>query len=137
MEYRPVQMKNALTMVLDLINDPNHPVEHARRQDNFVQHNVTDSDIRTRYAASVVMSMTYGKVEPTYFTDPEIVAIGTHGARLGKIVQIGAHVVDSYPILRYVPFVTSTLRKWHREELALFNSLVNGVREKMVSYPLL
>ena len=85
-----------------------------------------------RYAASVVMSMTYGKTEPTYYTDPEVLAIGVHGTRLGKVAQVGAHVVDNYPILRHVPFVTKTLRQWHQEELALFTSQVNGVRTKIV-----
>ena len=79
------------------------------------------------------MTMTYGKTEPTYFTDPEVVEMAAHGARLGKVMQIGAHIVDTYPLLRYVPFVASTLKKWHKEELALFNSLVDDVRRKMVS----
>ena len=78
------------------------------------------------------MTMTYGKTEPTYFTDPEVVEMAVHGTRIGTVIQIGAHIVDSYPLLRYVPFVTSTLRKWHKEELALFTSLVNQVRHKMV-----
>ena len=76
--------------------------------------------------------MTYGKTEPTYFTDPEVVEMALHGARLGKVVQLGGHVVDSYPFLRHIPFVASDLKQWHREELALFNRLVDGVRQKMV-----
>ena len=79
------------------------------------------------------MSMTYGKTEPTYFTDPDVVAILVHGTRTGKLAQVGGHIVDNYPILRYVPFVTKTLREWHQEELVLFGSLVEGVRKKMVS----
>ena len=77
--------------------------------------------------------MTYGKTEPTYFTDPEVQEMAQHGTRLGKVVQIGSHIVDKYPMLSYVPFVTARLRRWHREELALFTSLVDGVRQRMVS----
>ncbi|KAF7796940.1 hypothetical protein EIP86_008126 [Pleurotus ostreatoroseus] len=84
--------------------------------------------------ASVVMSMTYGKTEPTYFTDPEIQEMALHGTRLGQVVQIGSHVVDKYPILRYMPFITARLRRWHREELALFRSLVDGVKQKMATH---
>ena len=80
----------------------------------------------------MVMSMTYGKTEPTYFTDPEVVAMAVHGTRLGKVAQVGGHVVDSYPILRHVPFVTKQLREWHKEELTLFTGLVDGVRRKIV-----
>lgn len=86
-----------------------------------------------RYAASVVMTMTYGKTDPTYFTDPEVQEMAQHGARLGKVIQIGSHIVDKYPILAYVPFITARLRRWQREELALFTSLVGDVRQKMVS----
>ena len=78
------------------------------------------------------MSITYGKTTPTHYTDPEIQSITLHGARIGKIIHIGSHVVDRYPILRHVPFVTSTLRRWHEEELELFISLVDGVRTQMV-----
>lgn len=78
------------------------------------------------------MSTTYGKTAPTYYSDPEVQSMALHGARIGKVVQIGSHVVDRYPILRHIPFVTSTLRQWHEEELALFSSLVDGVRTQLV-----
>ncbi|THG98718.1 hypothetical protein EW026_g3521 [Hermanssonia centrifuga] len=112
--YRPLQMRNALTYMLDIIRDPDHHVDHARR-----------------YAASVVMTMTYGKTTPTYFTDPEVVEMTLYASRMGKLVQVGAHVVDRYPILSRVPWVTSTLKSWHCEELGLFNSLVDDVQKRM------
>ena len=87
-----------------------------------------------RYAASVVMTMTYGKTEPTYYTDPEVEEIVMHATRLGRIIPLGAHIVDKFPILKYVPFVTSELRKWHQEELHLFSSLVDGARVRAVSH---
>lgn len=83
-----------------------------------------------------MLSITYGKTTQTYFTDPEVQEMAMHGARLGQTLRVGGHIVDSYPILRYVPFVTSTLRQWHREELALFSGLVDGVRTKMVRFNL-
>lgn len=79
------------------------------------------------------MTMTYGKTTPTYYSDPEVEEMLVHGARIGKVVQIGSHVVDRYPFLQYIPFVTSTLRQWHKEELALFSGLVDGVRTQLVS----
>ncbi|KIP04789.1 hypothetical protein PHLGIDRAFT_31183 [Phlebiopsis gigantea 11061_1 CR5-6] len=113
-QYRPTQYKHAVNYLLDVISDPEHHVEHARR-----------------YAASVVMSSTYGKIGPTYYSDPEVQGIVVHGARLGEVVQIGSHVVDRYPILRNIPFVTSTLRRWHEEELGMFSKLVDDVRAKV------
>ena len=78
------------------------------------------------------MSSTYGKTGPTYYSDPEVQGIVVHGARLGKVVQVGSHVVDRYPILRNIPFVTSTLRRWHEEELEMFAKLVDDVRTNIV-----
>ena len=76
--------------------------------------------------------MTYGKTTTTHYTDPEVTEINVHTTRLGKVVPAGQHVVDNYPVLKYVPFVVSTLRKWHEEELELFSRMVDGVRAQVV-----
>lgn len=80
------------------------------------------------------MSLTYGKTKPSYYSDPEIREITRNGARLGTTTYIGArsHMVDVYPILRHIPWVTSTLRQWHKDELSLFTRQVNAVRKEMV-----
>ena len=78
------------------------------------------------------MTMTYGKTEPTYYTDPEVQEMVVHGTRLGSVIPLDYHIVDRFPILRHVPFVTSTLRQWHKEELGLFSSLVDGARVRAV-----
>lgn len=113
-QYRPMQLKHALNVILDILRDPEHHIDHARR-----------------YAASVVMTMTYGKTEPTYYTDPEVQEILLHGTRLGSVIPLDYHQVDRFPILKHVPFVTSTLRQWHKEELALFSNLVDGARARL------
>jgi len=59
------------------------------------------------------------------------VEINVHTTRLGKVVPAGLHVVDRYPVLRHVPFVTAMLRKWHEEELALFSRMVEDVRAQV------
>lgn len=80
------------------------------------------------------MTMTYGKTSPTYFSDPEVQEINRNGSRLGTLTQIGAksHVVDLYPILQYVPWVTRTLHQWHRDEMDLFTRQVDAARKQMV-----
>lgn len=80
------------------------------------------------------MTLTYGKTTPTYYTDPEVVEVAKHGARLGSVIPIGSHVVDRFPILKHVPFVTATLRQWAQEELALFSGQLQKVRSQLVSY---
>ena len=76
--------------------------------------------------------MTYGKTTPTYYTDPEVKEINIHTTRLGKVVPAGQHVVDNYPVLKYIPFVVSNLRKWHEEELDMFTRMVDAVRTQLV-----
>ncbi|KAG2072919.1 hypothetical protein BDR04DRAFT_1141430 [Suillus decipiens] len=63
-------------LILDMLNDPKNHEGHAMR-----------------YAASVVMSFTYGKTTPTSYTDPgpEIVGINQSLARFGKSMRRGAY----------------------------------------------
>jgi hypothetical protein len=84
------------------------------------------------YAASVVMSFTYGKTTPTSYKDPEIIAINQSLARFGRAVKPGAYLVDTYPILRFIPGYLSQLKAWHQEELILFNGQLDAVRKQMV-----
>jgi hypothetical protein len=44
----------------------------------------------------------------------------------------GAYLVDTYPILRFVPGYLSQLKTWHQEDLALFNGQLDAVRRQMV-----
>ncbi|KAJ3556449.1 hypothetical protein NM688_g2020 [Phlebia brevispora] len=115
-QYQPLQMRNARTYVLDLLRKPDEHISHAKR-----------------YAASVVMSMTYGKLSTSY-ADPEIQALMLYMIRFTKCMQFGKHLVDNYPFLRYVPFVTSELRKWHQDELGLYRQMLGDVRQKMAAH---
>ncbi|KAG1854460.1 cytochrome P450 [Suillus subalutaceus] len=112
--YEPIQTRNAKNLVLDILNDPKNHQRHAMR-----------------YAASVVMSFTYGKTTPTSYTDPEIVAVNKCLARFGRAMKPGAYLVDTYPILRFVPGYLSQLKAWHQDELALFNGQLDVVRRQM------
>ncbi|KAG1724553.1 cytochrome P450 [Suillus lakei] len=112
--YEPIQTKHAKNMVLDILNDPKNHQKHAMR-----------------YAASVVMSFTYGKTTPTSYTDPEVVAVNKSLANFGRAVRPGAYLVDTYPILRFIPGYLSQLKIWHQEELALFNGQLDVVRRQM------
>ncbi|KAI0770000.1 cytochrome P450 [Fomes fomentarius] len=114
-KYEPIQMYNARNFILDILDDPDRHIEHARR-----------------YAASVVMSLTYGKMTPTSYSDSEVLAINKCAARLGNALRPGAYLVDSYPFLKHIPVFTSKLRQYHEEELALFSNQVNTVKQRMV-----
>lgn len=79
------------------------------------------------------MSLAYGKTTPTSYSDPEVLLVNKCLTRLSKAQLPGRFLVDSYPVLRYVPGLYSDLYKAHREELSLFRSQLEIVREKMVS----
>ncbi|KAF8551926.1 cytochrome P450 [Imleria badia] len=112
--YEPLQLRHAKNVLLDILDDPEHHQRHARR-----------------YAASVVMGITYGKVTPTSYNDPEVVAVNRCLKRFGRAILPGAYLVDTYPILQYVPGYLTQLKKWHQEELALFEGQLNIVRKQM------
>ncbi|KAG1855978.1 cytochrome P450 [Suillus subluteus] len=112
--YEPMQTRNAKNLILDILNDPKNHQGHAMR-----------------YAASVVMSFTYGKTTPTSYSDPEVVAINKSLERFGQAMKPGAYLVDAYPILRFIPGYLNQLKAWHREELALFDGQLDAVRRQM------
>ncbi|KAG1894747.1 cytochrome P450 [Suillus fuscotomentosus] len=112
--YEPIQTRHAKNLVLDILNDPKNHQSHAMR-----------------YAASVVMSFTYGKITPTSYTDPEVVAVNKALARFGQALKPGAYLVDTYPILRFVPGYLSQLKAWHKEEHALYEGQLDAVRRQM------
>ncbi|EPQ50746.1 cytochrome P450 [Gloeophyllum trabeum ATCC 11539] len=114
--YEPIQMANAKNVVLDILDSPSEHQSHAKR-----------------YAASVVMSVTYGKTTPTSYSDPVVQEVQKCLVRLGVTLTPGKWMVDAYPILRYVPGYLTTLRQWHKEELALFKGQLDGVRKQMDS----
>ena len=86
----------------------------------------------TSYAASVTMNFTYGKTTPTAYTDPEVIAMNHFIKRVNLALRPGAYLVDSYPIVKRVPYYLNELRKWHLEELASFQGLVYVVRQQLV-----
>ncbi|KAH8113419.1 cytochrome P450 [Phellopilus nigrolimitatus] len=112
--YEPIQARAAKNVILDIINKPDLHLNHSKR-----------------YAASVVMSLTYGKMTPTSYSDPEVQQINKFLAQLGAALRPGTFLVDAYPILRYVPGYLHEMKRHHKEELAFFRSQLDGVRAQM------
>ncbi|KAG1801962.1 cytochrome P450, partial [Suillus variegatus] len=112
--YEPIQTRHSKNLVLDILNDPKNHQGHAMR-----------------YSTSVVMSFTYGKITPTSYTDPEVVAVNKTLGRFHQAIRPGAYLVDTYPILRFVPGYLSQLKAWHKEEHALYNRQLDAVRRQM------
>jgi hypothetical protein len=128
--YEPTQTKHAKNVVLDILNDPKNHQMHVKRYE--FSCDVDNNSCVYSYAASVVMSISYGKTTPTAYTDPEVVAVNTALTRFGRTVKPGAYLVDTFPILRFVPGYLSQLKAWHQEEYALFDGQLDVVRRQMV-----
>ncbi|KAJ7484706.1 cytochrome P450 [Mycena latifolia] len=115
-EYQSIQQINAQHHILDLLRDPANHMTHAQG-----------------YAASVIMSLTYGKPTRTLSSDPIVQEVNGAQARLGAALVPGAYMVDAYPFLQYVPGYLSELRKQHQMELELFSSQLEDVRSQLAA----
>lgn len=77
--------------------------------------------------------MTYGKTTSVSYADPEVIRVNKCAEVVGRTMLPGAWLIDTYPILRYIPGYLSQLRKWHAEELLLFREQLSVVKENIVS----
>ncbi|PCH38429.1 cytochrome P450 [Wolfiporia cocos MD-104 SS10] len=112
--YKQMQYKNAKKYILDCYLNPAGHLKHAKR-----------------YAASVVMTIAYGKTTPTSYSDPEVQAVNKYLALLGATLRPGAHLVDTYPFLRYIPGYLAHLRRYQAEEQALYSAQLDVVRKQL------
>jgi hypothetical protein len=113
--YAPIQMQAARDVILDILNDPKNHQAHANR-----------------YAASVILRVTYGKSTPTATNAPEIVTVHKMLKRFQTLMRPGALLIEKFPILKYVPFFTSEIEAWRREESKLFYDQLDRVGREMV-----
>ncbi|KAK7450634.1 hypothetical protein VKT23_012944 [Stygiomarasmius scandens] len=114
--YENLQMRHAKDLVLNILSDPDKHLDHARR-----------------FAASFILSLTYGKKDSTSLNDPEVMGIQRTLQRMGMASQPGTFFVDYHPLLRYIPMFVRKLRTWHREELALYQKQLSRVQEDITN----
>ncbi|KAJ3991791.1 cytochrome P450 [Lentinula boryana] len=123
--YHPVLTQTARQHMFDIIEEHNAT---SSGTSSFVSTH--HQDHARRYAAAVVMALAYGKV-PHSFEDPEVQAVNRCLTRLGYAMRPGAWKVDVVPFLKYIPGYLNELKAGHKEELGLFKSQLQEVREKM------
>ncbi|KAG2360674.1 cytochrome P450 [Suillus spraguei] len=112
--YKVMQRENATIFILDMLNDPKNHQKHAQR-----------------YAASVILRVTYGKSVPTANTDPEVVRIHRVMEHFQVVMRPGAYLVDRVPLLRHWPGYGNQLTEWHHEELALYRHQLRRVESEI------
>jgi hypothetical protein len=79
------------------------------------------------------MSLAYGLNEPRKNDDPVVLAVNRCLTRLGVNLRPGLWKVDAFPVLKYVPgYPLGELKQGHEEELTLFKTQLEGLRQRAV-----
>ena len=89
-----------------------------------------------RYAASVILNITYGRPSPSSRGDTDILLLNDDIEKVGLALRPGAHLVDELPWLKHIPFYGRSLKRQHQIERDLFRRMMNGVRVDLVRIPL-
>ncbi|KAK0209954.1 cytochrome P450 [Armillaria fumosa] len=120
--YEPIQLNHAKRLILNILDSP----------EKFTTHTKTRYFL-DRYAASVILTLTYGKTTPTTFEDPDLQDMIRERNRFRAVIRPGAYLVDTFPVLRWVPGYLSELRRWHRDSIGLWRRCLGSVQTRIVS----
>ncbi|KAF9231519.1 cytochrome P450 [Melanogaster broomeanus] len=113
--YEGLQIEHARDVILDILKDPKHHVQHVQR-----------------FSAAVIMRVTYGKSTPTFSDDPEVIRVRQNNKNKELVARRpGAYLVEVFPILKYVPGYVRDLRKYHEFELSLYRDQLGRVKDEM------
>ncbi|KAG1744389.1 cytochrome P450 [Suillus lakei] len=113
--YQPLLMSHAKNIVLGILRDPHNLQNHV-----------------VSYAATTIMKVAYGKNKPTSATDPEVVEMHRI-VEMSAILRPGAHLVDSIPWLRYLPWYGRDLKLGFEMLKKLNTDQLDRVKEQMQS----
>lgn len=111
--YQPVQEEESIRMLRDLIRDP-------QNYERWFE----------RYAAGLIMRLAFGQ---TIYTgeEPSVRRILAVVHTVERVASPGAYLVDTLPILMYLPSFLAPFKRegarLHAEELDLFRSLQSSV----------
>ncbi|KAL7624834.1 hypothetical protein AAE478_004048 [Parahypoxylon ruwenzoriense] len=115
--YRPIQSLESKVLMHDLVHSP----------DRFRKH-------LERYAASVIVTVTYGRrVEDV---DNDIV-VRRNAESMDRLTQVnipGKYAVERYPALKYIPRIFAPWKaqvlRQRQKDIQLYTELMDEVREK-------
>ncbi|KAF6821084.1 cytochrome P450 [Colletotrichum sojae] len=116
--YRPIQSLESKVLMHELLTDPL----------NFRRH-------LERYAASVIVTVTYGRRVEDVTTDVVVQRNGESMGRLKSVNIPGKFAAERYPLLKHVP---SFLAPWKAEvlrqrekDIELYTELMDEVRDEL------
>ncbi|KAG9310416.1 cytochrome P450 [Chiua virens] len=112
--HQNMQLEHAKNVILDILEDPKNHRAHVQR-----------------YAASVILRLTYGKSTPTSNDDPEVARIHQAMKNFQQAMRPGAFLVDRIPWLKCIPGYDRRLREYHDFEIQLYRDQINRVQAEM------
>lgn len=118
-DFHGTQTKEALILASDGLKDPAEWDKHLRRA-----------------AASMVLSVVYDQPTIKPGQDHNVKLINDFVQRLTRAAYPGAHLVEFFPWMRYIPSRFATWKRnaeaWHRQDSAMFEGLFNSVHVNSV-----
>ena len=134
--FHKTQIKEALILASDGLNNPAEWDKHVRRA-----------------TASMVLTVVYDQPTIKPGKDHTTELVNDYVRRLGRAAYPGAHLVEFFPWMRYIPsrfafsifdpFIRHLTRSrfaawkrnaeaWYKKDSAMFEDLFNSVRDKCV-----
>lgn len=117
-KYRPIQSLESAVLMKDLLTNPADFRDHI-----------------TRYTASLIVTVTYGRRVADVKTDEVVIMNNESVDRLVSVNIPGKFAVERYPVLKYLPTI---LAPWKRDvlrqrqlDIQLYTGLLNQVKEKV------
>ncbi|KAH9461783.1 hypothetical protein MJO28_003457 [Puccinia striiformis f. sp. tritici] len=120
--YQPIQSQESAQLCLDLLRFPNHHWNHFQR-----------------YAGSTVLQIAFNR-RALSIRDPAITKMRECNSKMIETAVPGRYLIDSMPILRYLPQIISPWKRYGNQlfdqTLTLFSELYREVSEKLHLQPL-
>ncbi|KAK4033928.1 cytochrome P450 [Parachaetomium inaequale] len=118
--YRPIQSLESKVLMHELLTDPKGYRTHLER-----------------YAASVVVTVTYGRRVEDVRTDAVVQMNAEAMDRLTSVNIPGKYAVERYPVLKYVPSIfapwkTQVLEQ-RKKDIQMYTGLMNDVKKRMAA----
>lgn len=87
----------------------------------------------SRFSASVILRVTYGRPNPISIDDPEFVWVTQVVQHFIEGMRPGAWLVDRFHWLKYVPGYGRRLREYHESDSKYYRDQLDRVKRAMVS----